>query len=90
MINTYIYALSFIALSGFGIVFLNAESILAICFFVFFAFIIRYAEPATEGLDLSRQGIRDQLVETMSHDAIAAVEYQQQSCFEKITMLGNS
>lgn len=61
----YFYAISFIALSGVGIVFLNAESILSACFFIFFALILRNADSAVEGFDTSRQVIRKQLAECM-------------------------
>ena len=61
----YFYAISFMALSGVGIVFLNAESILAACFFIFFALIVRNADSAVEGLDMTRQGVRKQLAECM-------------------------
>ena len=57
-----IYALTFLSLSGFGVVYLNPESILALCFFIFFALGLRYGDGARESLDSSREGLRDELV----------------------------
>lgn len=69
----YIYSLCFIALSGLGVVFLNAESILAFCFFVFFALIVQNASSAGESLSQTRQAIQAELVccmlDAQKHDA---------------------
>jgi hypothetical protein len=68
-----IYVLIFLSLSGFGVVFLNPESILALCFFIFFALILRYGDGARQSLDSSRDGVREELVrgllESQGHDA---------------------
>lgn len=83
----YFYALSFIALSGFGIVFLNAESILAACFFIFFAFVLQNAGPAAEGLDTTRQAIQKQLTCSMYEGQCNSVKHQQLRHYEKIMLL---
>jgi hypothetical protein len=83
----YFYALSFIALSGFGIVFLNAESILAACFFIFFAFILQNAGPAVEGLDTSRQAIGQQLASSMYLGQFNSVKHEQLRHYEKAMLL---
>ena len=43
--------LGIIGLSGFGILFLNEESILALCFFIFFYLILQHSSGATSALD---------------------------------------
>ena len=83
----YFYVLSFIALSGFGIVFLNAESILAACFFIFFALVLRNAGPAAEGLDTTRQAIADQLASSMYEGQRNSVKHQQLRHYEKMALL---
>lgn len=72
-----IYALTFLSLSGFGVVYLNPESILALCFFIFFALILRSGDGARQSLDASRDGVRETLVrgllESQGRDAQHAV-----------------
>lgn len=84
----YIYSLCFVALSGLGVVFLNAESILAFCFFVFFALILQNAGSAGESLKQTRQAIQAELiscmVESQKHDA----GKQQLHIFQKMQLLG--
>jgi len=41
MTMLYTYTLGFVTLSGLGIVFLSPETILALCFFVFFTLLLR-------------------------------------------------
>ena len=43
--NSFIYVAALLALSGLGIYFLNSESLLALCFFIFVGLILRYSEP---------------------------------------------
>lgn len=60
-----IYVTALLALSGLGITFANPESLLALCFFIFFALIINYSEPAGESLSQSRQAIKAELLSCM-------------------------
>lgn len=83
----YIYALSFIALSGYGIVFMNAESILASCFFIFFALVLRQAGAAAEGLDTTRQAIKQQLALCMYEGQYDSVKQHQRCHYEKLSLL---
>lgn len=58
------YIIAFIALSGLGIVFFNAESILAICFFIFIA-LIMHNDPISPTLEEFKQGIKVELISCM-------------------------
>lgn len=60
-----IYITALLALSGLGITFANAESLLALCFFIFFALIINNSEPIGESLAQSRQAIQAELLSCM-------------------------
>jgi hypothetical protein len=83
----YIYTLGFVALSGLGIVFLNPESILAFCFFIFFALILQNAQSAGQSLEDTRQAVQAELVSCMldaqKHDA----NKQQLHIFQKAQLL---
>lgn len=59
------YVIAFIALSGLGVVFFNAESILALCFFIFIGLLIMENNPINATLEEQKQGIRSELVSCM-------------------------
>lgn len=60
-----IYIIALLALSGLGITFANAESLLALCFFIFLALIINNSEPIGESLAQSRQAVQAELLSCM-------------------------
>lgn len=84
----YIYSLCFIALSGLGVVFLNAESILAFCFFVFFALMVQNASSAGESLSQTRLAIQTELVSCMLDAQKHHAEKQTLHIFQKMQLLG--
>ena len=54
-----------LVLSGLGITFANAESLLALCFFIFFALIINNSEPIAESLAHQSGAIQAELLSCM-------------------------
>lgn len=84
----YIYALSCIALSGYGIVFLNAESILAVCFFIFFTLLLRNA--SAEGLDTTRQAIKNQLASCMYQGQYDSAKRLERRHYDKFNLLSGT
>lgn len=76
------------AFSGFGIVFLNAESILALCFFIFFGLILQNADSASEGLEETRQGVQEALASGMIDGQLDSLNKQQQADFQLAEILG--
>lgn len=63
---TFLYIiLGIIALSGFGILFLNSESILAICFFIFFFLLIQNSDLVNQTLDSQKEGIKVELLSSL-------------------------
>lgn len=60
-----LYGLAFLGLSGLGVVYLNPESILALCFFIFFGLILQNSDSAGQSLETTRQALRDELVRGM-------------------------
>ena len=83
----YIYSLCFVALSGLGIVFLNAESILAFCFFVFFGLIVQNSGSAGESLSQTRNAIQAELVSCMLEGQKHDAEKQTCAIFQKMQLL---
>lgn len=83
----FIFSLSLVALSGLGVVFLNSESILALCFFVFFALCLQNATSAGESLSQTRNAIQNECVSCMldaqKHNAVQ----KQVSLFQKMQLL---
>ena len=61
----YIYVMCFVGLSGLGIVFLNAESILAVCFFIFLGLILQNGEWVGESLEETRKNIKSEFLTEM-------------------------
>ena len=60
----FYYIMTFITLSGLGVVFLNAESILALCFFIFLALIIQNVSMDAS-LEEQKQAIKAELISCM-------------------------
>lgn len=83
----FYYILAFTALSGFGIVFLNAESILALCFFLFFALIVQNSESISATLDEHKHSIKFELVNYMIDGQKHAVTNQRLACYKKAELL---
>jgi hypothetical protein len=54
----FLFSPCFISLCGFGVVFLNEESILAVCFFIFLFLMIRNSDPLSDTLKDLKQSIR--------------------------------
>jgi len=73
---TIFYAsLGLIALSGFGILFLNEETILAICFFIFLYLLIQNSDAASEAIESQKEVIRLELLTSLvkgQRDAVNA------------------
>lgn len=84
---TYIYVLAFTALSGLGIVFLNPESILAFCFFLFFYLIIVNSDAISTSLNEQKQTLRSQLLTTMIHGQTATLNTRKVRTIKKIVLL---
>lgn len=84
---TYIYALAFSALSGLGIVFLNPESILALCFFLFFYLIIVNSDAISTSLNEQKQNLRSQLLTTMIDGQTATLKSRKNHFYKKSALL---
>ena len=85
----FYYILTFTALSGFGVVFLNAESILALCFFIFFALIVQNSESITSTLDEHKQSIKSECVKLMIDGEKHAVINQKLVSYKKGQLLSS-
>lgn len=83
----YYYAITFTALSGLGIVFLNAESILAVCFFLFFYLIIQNSDTISASLNQQKQSIRAELLSCMIDGQTLAVRTRKLLIYKKIMLL---
>jgi hypothetical protein len=59
------FSLGIVILSGFGILFLNEETILAICFFIFLYLIIQNSELASQALNEQKELIRGELLTSL-------------------------
>ena len=81
------FSLSFVALSGLGVVFLNSESILAVCFFIFFACLLQNATSAGESLSQTRRAIQSELVSCMLDAQKHNAAQKQVSLFQKMQLL---
>nr|YP_025787.1 ATP synthase F0 subunit b [Tupiella akineta]AAQ18746.1 ATP synthase F0 subunit b [Tupiella akineta] len=58
-------SLGLITLSGFGILFLNEETILAICFFIFLYLIIQNSDVVSQALNEQKEAIRSELLTSL-------------------------
>lgn len=85
--RAYYYILAFIVLSGLGIVFLNPESILAVCFFLFFFLIMRNSHSMSSSLHEQKQTIRAELLNCMIHGQTIAVGTTKLLCYKKMQLL---
>lgn len=83
----FYYILAFTALSGFGIVFFNPESVLALCFFIFFALIVQNSDSISTTLDEQKQGIKAELVNNMIDAEKQTVTIQKLLCYKKMQLL---
>lgn len=64
--STILYlSLGIITLSGFGILFLNEETILAICFFVFLFLVIQNSDVASQTLSEQKEAIKSELLTSL-------------------------
>jgi Mitochondrial ATP synthase B chain precursor (ATP-synt_B) len=59
------FSLGLVTLSGFGILFLNEETILAICFFIFLYLIIVNSDMASQALNEQKEIIRGELLDSL-------------------------
>nr|AOC61529.1 ATP synthase F0 subunit beta [Gloeotilopsis planctonica] len=59
------FSLGLVTLSGFGILFLNEETILAICFFIFLYLMIANSDMASQALNEQKEVIRGELLESL-------------------------
>lgn len=86
-ILTY-YIIAFIALSGLGVVFFNAESILAICFFIFVA-LIMHLDPVSATLEEQKQGVRAELVSCMIDGQKHFINSKKALCYKKLQLISS-
>lgn len=86
-IYTY-YIIAFIALSGLGIVFFNAESILAICFFTFVA-LIMHNDPISATLEEQKLGIRSELISCMIDGQKHFINSKKALIYKKLQLIGS-
>lgn len=86
-ILTY-YIIAFIALSGLGVVFFNAESILAICFFIFVA-LIMHLDPISATLEEQKQGVRAELVSCMIDGQKHFINSKKALCYKKLQLISS-
>lgn len=61
----FFYTLAFTAFSGLGVTFLNSESLLAVCFFVFLALCLQNSAPVCQGLQHDTQAVHAALLQGM-------------------------
>ena len=85
---TIYYIIALIALSGLGIVFLNSESILAICFFIFVSLIVQN-DPISASLEEQKQSIRSELINCMIRGSMDQINLQKLVCYKKIQLLAS-
>nr|YP_010003125.1 ATP synthase subunit 4 [Ulva torta]AZP40237.1 ATP synthase subunit 4 [Ulva torta] len=85
---TIYYIIALITLSGLGIVFLNSESILAVCFFIFVALIVQN-DPISASLEEQKQSIRSELISCMIHGSMDQINLQKLVCYKKIQLLAS-
>lgn len=85
---TIYYIIAFITLSGLGIVFLNSESILAICFFIFVSLIVQN-DPISASLEEQKQSIRSELISCMIRGSMDQINLQKLVCYKKIQLLAS-
>lgn len=83
----YIYTLCFFALCGYGIVFLNHESILAVCFFIFLALLCRYGHSAGSSLENTRCAMFDELSRCMIQSQETAAAEMRAALHQKKRLL---
>lgn len=81
------YITIFTALSGLGVVFLNSEAILAVCFFIFFALIIQNSGSISGSLEEQKQSIRAELVSCMIDGEKQSIQCKQLLCYKKAQLL---
>lgn len=85
--RAYYYLLVLTSLSGLGIVFLNSESILTVCFFVFCFFMMRNSHSMSSSLHEQKQTIRAGLANCMIRGQTIAVGTTKLLCYKKIQLL---
>lgn len=81
------YLLAFIGFTGYGVLFLNAESILALCFFIFFGLIVQKSDAISATLDEQKLSIKTQLVNLMIHGQKQHIIIQKLIIFKKAQLL---
>ena len=82
------YAIAFIALSGLGVVFFNAESILALCFFVFVGLIMQN-DPVSATLEEQKQAIRSELIGCMIDFEKHFINSKKALCYKKLQLISS-
>ena len=88
-LTNFFYLLAFIALSGYHVTFLNPESILAICFFIFFLLIVNNSSAVIETLDDYKQGLNSQLTELWVNGSKQSLLLESQIISAKAHLLEN-
>lgn len=83
---SFYYILAIIAFSGFGVLFLNAESILALCFFIFIALIIQN-DPVSVSLEEQKFTVRSEFISCMLHGEKDFVQSRKALIYKKVQLL---
>ena len=85
---TIYYIIAFIALSGFGVIFLNSEAILALCFFIFVGLIIQN-DPVSATLDEQKQTVRSELISCMIQGSHQMAQAQKALCYKRLQLVAS-
>jgi hypothetical protein len=82
------YVIAFIALSGLGVVFFNAESILSLCFFIFVGLIMQN-DPVSATLEEQKQAIRSELIGCMIDFEKQFINSKKALCYKKLQLISS-
>lgn len=88
--TVFYLALAFISLCGFGVVFLNEESILAVCFFIFLFLMIRNSDPLSDTLKDLKQSIRSGLITSLIQAEWQILKTRTLTCEKKRQLLNST
>ena len=73
-ITIFYLSLGLITFSGFGVIFLNEETILAICFFIFLYIMIQNSDGVSQGLNQQKKTIKHELQIDLIEDQLNEVK----------------
>ena len=73
-ITIFYLSLGLITFSGFGVIFLNEETILAICFFIFLYIIIQNSDGVNQNIKKKKKTIKHELQIDLIEDQLNEVK----------------